>query len=779
MYRPTFVSILTALVLLGLRPFVYVTALSIDELWQSADKLWQTDDLDSAMAILQQIETLQPGDRRVQLGIASIYRERKDFDPALEILHGVLAQDPHDHELLQRIGAVYSDKKDFPKALEYLRAAEREIDPTDVEQVDDLTHLFALVYHHGGDHATAEKLFHHVSERGRSAAFYFDFGVTLEKLGKILEAADAYNQALAIDPAQAQARVNIAALHHQFGDVNESIPQYLYVINLPSAPVNVKVMAMGNVGAAYEVSRDIVNALSWYERALEAISTSPDMVFPDAFTAQTSRMHLMVHKVRAKLSACVWANSEDEFDSLWNMVTNMQVKEGTVHPFTPFDSLLHALSPQERKTLAVQYSTKYRRNVVDSRNERFTSQIKARETHRLNIGYLSYDYADHPTTHLMEGLFVKADRSSMKIIAFGYGRDDSSTYRRRVVESVDKFVDLSAASFEESAQQIRNQQVHIVMDAQGHTRGGRMQIVAARPAPIVVNYLVFPGSSGAPFVDYVIVDKYVAPPAEMFSAFTEKLVVLPNAYQVNYYEQVLASSENISRRADLWKIGQREKELVKKTGFVFVNFNKIDKLEVSAFSTWIAILRRVPQSSLLLLDPGRHIPGKGADESVTSREIKKNLWGEALAQGISRRRIQFVERIPKAQHLQRHRLGGLFLDTFIYGAHSTATDALFAGLPVLTLAGDSFASRVGVSLLENLGMHSLITFSRKEYEDMAVYLATRPSVLKRLQRQLRSDKIETEEPLFRTKQHTQSLEASQRLMYDVYSLTNRTFHLVV
>uniref|UniRef100_H3HCP9 Uncharacterized protein n=1 Tax=Phytophthora ramorum TaxID=164328 RepID=H3HCP9_PHYRM len=302
MYRPTFVSILTALVLLGLRPFVYVTALSIDELWQSADKLWQTDDLDSAMAILQQIETLQPGDRRVQLGIASIYRERKDFDPALEILHGVLAQDPHDHELLQRIGAVYSDKKDFPKALEYLRAAEREIDPTDVEQVDDLTHLFALVYHHGGDHATAEKLFHH-----------------------ILEAADAYNQALAIDPAQAQARVNIAALHHQFGDVNESIPQYLYVINLPSAPVNVKVMAMGNVGAAYEVSRDIVNALSWYERALEAISTSPDMVFPDAFTAQTSRMHLMVHKVRAKLSACVWANSEDEFDSLWNMVTNMQI----------------------------------------------------------------------------------------------------------------------------------------------------------------------------------------------------------------------------------------------------------------------------------------------------------------------------------------------------------------------------------------------------------------------------------------------------------------------
>ncbi|KAE9317412.1 hypothetical protein PF001_g6867 [Phytophthora fragariae] len=657
------------------------------------------------------IETLQPGDRFALVGMASIYQRRKEFDRALEVLGEALAQTPEDPKLLQRIGEVYTDRREVSKALEFLQAAERQMHAMGVDEVDQLTHRLALAYHHGGDFATAEKMFDRVGEGGRTAAFYFDFGVTLEKLGKILAAGDAYNQALGIEPTQPEARINIAALHHQYGDVNESIPQYLVVINSPSTPASLRIMAMGNVGAAYEVSRDIVNALSWYERALEATTSSPDMVFSDRFLAE-SRMHLMVHVVRAKLSACVWADAEKEFDSLWAMVTNPQT---TVYP------------PEAKHT------------------EQLT---------RLNVGYISYDYSDHPTTHLMEGIFATRDRGSMNVVAFGYGRDDGSAFRQRVVESVDKFVDLSSVSFEESAERIRREHIHIVMDAQGHTRRGRMQIVAARPAPIVVNYLVYPGTSGASFVDYVIVDKYVTPPAELASAFTEKLVVMPHSYQTD------------------------DKE-VKDDGFLFVNFNKIDKLEASVFSTWMTILRRVPRSSLLLLDPGRLILDDDATESITSRQIKKNLWREAQAQGISTRRVRFVSRTAKLEHLQRHCTGGLFLDTFIYGAHSTATDALYAGLPVLTLAGDSFASRVGVSLLENLGMQELVTFSRKEYEDLAVYLARTPSVLSQLKHWLRRDQVEFEQPLFHTKQHTNDLEASQRLMHDVYVLTKRTFHLVV
>ncbi|KAG2862871.1 hypothetical protein PC129_g3930 [Phytophthora cactorum] len=746
---------IATLLLLSFALFSTVTATSIDELWQIADQLWRSNDLDSAMEVLQHIETQQPGDRQARAGIASVYHRQKEFDKALEILDALLPAKPREFMLLQRLGEVYTDKREIPKALEFLHAAERER--------RSFSSAWARVVVRRHFTSTTELLWINWARR-------------------ILEAGDAYNEALAIEPTQDEARINIAVLHHQHGNVNESIPHYLNVINSPSASAKLKIMTMGNVGVAYEITKDVVSALGWYERALKETIASPETIYPDGLTAQMSLMHLMVHVVRAKLSACVWANAEDEFDSLWTMVTSLQIATGARYAFTPFDSLLHAMSPQDRKMLAVHFSTKYNAGGVDTRSNDVAHPVKLREDENskrltsLNVGYLSYDFSDHPTTHLMEGIFATRDRGSIKAIAFGYGRDDGSAFRQRVIGNVDRFFDLSAASFEASAQLIRDEQIHIIMDAQGHTRGGRMQIVAVRPAPIVVNYLVYPGTSGAPFVDYVIVDKYVVPPAEMATAFTEKLVVLPNCYQVNYYDQILAMSERISRRSDLWKNGIQEG---RDDGFIFINFNKIDKLQASVFSTWMSILRRVPRSFLLLLDPGNNVLGDDIAESVTSREIKKNLWKEAQAQGISRERIRFVSRIPKVEHLQRHRFGGLFLDTFIYGAHSTATDALYAGLPVVTLAGDSFASRVCVSLLENLGMDELIAFSAKDYEDLAVYLSQTPSVLARLQRRLRSDKTEFEEPLFRTKQHTQHLEQSQRLMYDIYALTNQTFHLVV
>ncbi|KUF99032.1 Coiled-coil domain-containing protein 19 [Phytophthora nicotianae] len=676
---------LAILLLLSFTLLNTVISWSIDDLWQTADQLWQSDDLDSVMEILQHIERQQPGDRQALVGIASVYERRREFDKALEVLSALLATEPRNVILLQRIGEVYTGKREIPKALKFLHAAEREVDPLDNAQVDSLMRGLALAYHHGGDFTMAESLFKRVGESGRSAAFYFDYGVTLDNLGKA-HAADAYNEALAIEPTHGEARINIAALHHQHGDVNESIPHYLDVINSPSASVKLKIMAMGNVGVVYELTKDIVSALSWYERALEEITASPDTIYPNGLSAQMSRMHLMVHVVRAKLSACVWANAEDEFDYLWTMVTSLQLTSDARLVFTPFDSLLHDMSPQDRKLLAVHFSTAFNSGGGTESND-VVPPVKLCGKHdkqlaSLNVGYLSYDFSDHPTAHLMEGIFATRDRGSIKAMAFGYGRDDGSAIRQRVIDNVDKFFDLSAASFEQSAEVIRDEHIHIIMDAQGHTRGGRMQIVAARPAPIVVNYLVYPGTSGAPFIDYVIVDKYVVPPAELATSFTEKLVVLPNCYQVNHYDQILASSERIAKRSDLWKIETREGQY---DGFVFVNFNKIDKLKASVFSTWMSILRRVPRSSLLLLDPGgirwemvlpnpsrvvklrktygrrhRHKESQEEESDLCLGKTKMNAHGN----NADLLRTYYC-RIPKGEHLQRHRFGGLFLDTFI------------------------------------------------------------------------------------------------------------------
>ncbi|RLN66930.1 hypothetical protein BBJ29_004876 [Phytophthora kernoviae] len=360
----------------------------VDQLWQVADQLWRAKQLESTMEILLQIEALEPRSLPARIGQAAIYHEWREFDLALGVLSQVLVQEPRNPLVLGRVGEVYLGMHNSLKALEYFQAAEKEIDPRDTVQVDELTHQIALAYHRGGNFVMAETFFQRVSEHGRSAPFFFDFGVTLGKLGKA-QAGKAYRHALQIDPTQSYARLNFAALHH---------------LN-PSAPPNIKLMAMGNVGAAYENMRDIMSALNWYERALLA---SMNVTYQDEFSARSDRLHLMVHVVRAKLSACVWANAEYEFDMLWEMVTSTQM------------------------------------------------------------------------------------------------------------------------------------------------------------------------SMGAPFVDYVVVDKHVVPPAELASAFTEKLVVMPNSYQVNYYEQVLVSAKKVSRRRSLWGRDEKKQE---DHGFTFVNFNKIDKLE--------------------------------------------------------------------------------------------------------------------------------------------------------------------------------------------------------
>ncbi|RLN86837.1 hypothetical protein BBJ28_00008185 [Nothophytophthora sp. Chile5] len=658
---------MSAVIVCGL--ITCVVSSSVQLLWRAADEQYQANHLDSAMALLQQIEDLHPGNLPARIGRATIYQRQREFDHALELLNVALTQQPHNAELMQRVGEIYTEMRAIPQALEYYQAAKRELDAQKKVDQSELLHRMALAYHHGGDFTTAEAFFRRVGRRSQTAAFHFDFGVTLERLGKILEAGEAFGRALELEPTQPQARINLAALHHQYGSVNGSISHYLvrlltlmvcvrgsttslcsdiydvqYVIELPSTPEDIRFMAMSNVGAAYETTRDIVSALAWYQRGLELI---PTMTFPDEFSAQSAHLHLMVHVVRAKVGACIWAHSELEFDALWAMVSRMQLALGVPYAFPPFDSLLHAMPSGDRKAIAKQYSTKYDGNNTSRTGEPpvqhrlvLEDEQEGGSEPRLHVGYLSYDFADHPTTHLMEGVFTMTDRRSTKVVAFGYGRDDGSGFRERVVQTVEKFVELAAASFEQSAVQIHDERIHILMDCQGHTHGTRMKIVALRPAPIVVNYLVYPGTSGAKFVDYVVVDRYVAPPAELASAFTEKLVLLPHSYQVNYYEQVLNSPSRILQRSSLW---ERDDPKGDNEAFVFVNFNKIDKLEASVFATWMAILRRVPRSSLLLLDPGKFFHGD-RDETATSREVKRNLWREADAQGISSSRIRFVPR---------------------------------------------------------------------------------------------------------------------------------------
>ena len=325
---------------------------------------------------------------------------------------------------------------------------------------------------------------------------------------------------------------------------------------------------------------------------------------------------------------------------------------------------------------------------------------------KVRIAYLSADFHQHATAYLMAELFERHDRSRFEIIGVSLGRDDNSEMRKRLVAAFDQFHDVRAKNDEEVAKLLHDLQVDIAIDLKGYTRDARPGILAYRPAPIQASYLGFPGTMGAEFIDYIIADKTVAP-FEHQPFYTEKIVHLPDCYQVNDSKRKIAERTPTRQEAGL-----------PEQGFVFCCFNNNWKITPDVFGVWMRLLHAVEGSVLWLF---------GDNESA-----ERNLRVEAQARGIDPSRLVFAGRLPLEEHLARHRLADLFLDTLPCNAHTTASDALWAGLPVLTREGTAFAGRVAASLLYAVGLPELVTHSIEDYEALALRLARDPSTSPRI-----------------------------------------------
>jgi predicted O-linked N-acetylglucosamine transferase (SPINDLY family) len=336
----------------------------------------------------------------------------------------------------------------------------------------------------------------------------------------------------------------------------------------------------------------------------------------------------------------------------------------------------------------------------------------------IRIGYLSADFREHAVAHLTAELFERHDRQRFEIFGYSMGPDDANAMRRRIEGGVDHFVDVKDLSNAEAAARIHHDGIDILVDLMGHTGRARTMIAAQRPAPIAVNWLGFPGTMGAAFIDYILVDAVVVPP-EHQPFFAEKLVHLPHCYQANDTQRPIGATPT---RAECGLPDQ---------AFVFCCFNNEYKLTPRFFAIWMRLLAAVPGSILWLL---------GTDA------MKRNLAREAAARGIDPARLIFAGRQPLEDHLARHRLADLFLDTLPYNAHTTASDALWTGLPVLTLLGEGFPGRVAASLLGAIGLPELVTRSEEDYENMAVKLATEPLMLRGMRERLAANRLTA--PLF-------------------------------
>jgi len=359
-------------------------------------------------------------------------------------------------------------------------------------------------------------------------------------------------------------------------------------------------------------------------------------------------------------------------------------------------------------------------------------------TGRLRVGYLSADFCDHPISHLIHGFFGRHDRERFEIFAYAFGPEDDSPYRRRIIAECEHFVDVAPLSYPDIARRIAADGIHILVDLMGHTGVHRLGAVAMRPAPIQVSFLGMLGTMGASFIDYLITDPIVTPP-EFAPAFTEQFVMLPSSYLIAEPEPV-APSVRVSRRA----LGLPD------DGFVYCSFNSAFKIEPGLFDIWMRVLSRVPGSVLWLCSAGR--------------VVEENLRREARARGVAPERLVFAPFVPRPEHVRRHQAAELFLDSLLYNAAATASLSLQAGLPVLTCLGDTFASRVGASLLTAVGLPELIARDKVNYERIAIELARNPEDLRQLRGRLAATIKNS--PLFDTPRFVHNLESAYEEMWD-------------
>jgi protein O-GlcNAc transferase len=530
----------------------------------------------------------------------------------------------------------------------------------------------------------------------------YNRGNALNVLGRHAEALASFDRVLGLQPRHARALTGRANALRSLGRLDEAVES----LDKALAADGTNMVALANRGHILSDLRRYDEALASYERVLGADPAHPTALAGFAFAA---------------ISVCDFARSETLRFQLEG-----KVRDGTaaVPPFT-FLSLSGDAALQRQCAEAA-----VRTAFSPAPPPLWRGEVRPHD--RIRLAYLSADFRAHATSYLIAELLEGHDRARFEVIAVSTGADDGSETRARIVRAVDQFHDVQARSDAEIARLLFDLQADIVVDLNVHTMGGRLGILARRPAPVQISYLGFPGTSGADFIDYIIVDETLVPPDHQ-AFFSEKVVYLPDTYALRDTHTKVAARFPTRREAAL-----------PDRGIVFCCFNNNYKIAPPVFDVWMRLLRAVRGSVLWLLQ----------DNATAEANLRK----EAFARGIDPVRLVFAPRVPHEDHLARHRLADLFLDTVPVNAHTTASDALWMGVPVVTCLGSSFVGRVAASVTRAAGLPELVTGSLAEYEALALGLANEPSRLEELRMRLRSNRSTS--ALFDAARQRQNLEAA-------------------
>ena len=466
------------------------------------------------------------------------------------------------------------------------------------------------------------------------------------------------------------------------------------------------------------------HAMAWFLRgsALERAKRLPEAIqsYTQSLALDPQLPYISGTLLHAKMLCCDWQDLHSLYLSVKAQVTQQQT---AIYPFG-----YQAICDDEASLRACAQTVS---------QDKYPAQTSAYAHpawpphNKIRLGYLCGEFREQATSILMTEIWERHDKTQFETFAFDNGLDDQSPRRARIQQAFDHIIDIRLLPDREAAELIHAHQIDILVNLNGFFGHERNKVFSMRPSPVQVNYLGFPGTMGAPYMDYLIADDTVIPPSSQ-GHFTEKVVYLPGCYQPND-----AQREVSNRQFTRQELG------LPPEGFVFCCFNNNYKITPATFDVWMRILQQVPGSVLWLLQD--------------TQDAASNLQREAAQRGVDPQRLVFAERMPNADHLARHTMADLFLDTWPYNAHTTASDALWAGLPLLTLKGNTFPGRVASSLLRSLHLPELITVDVKAYEAMAVHLATDPNLLLSLRSSLNN--VKHDSTPFKPAQHAKELEA--------------------
>jgi predicted O-linked N-acetylglucosamine transferase (SPINDLY family) len=569
--------------------------------------------------------------------------------------------------------------------------------------------------------------------------------VTLHELKRLDEAIAHYDKALSLKPDYAQGLSNKAVTLNELKRYDEAIAHYDKALSLKPEYAEV----WSNKGLTLQELKRYDEAITHYDKALclkpdcaECLANKGHTLhelkrFDEAITHYDKALSLKPnidwgygYLLHSKMKISSWSGLADSLEIISKKVI---AKAKVASPFMLLalndDALLH------KKSSEIYIQSKYPFNPL------LEPISKCLKKDKVRIGYFSADFKDHPVSYLTAELFELHDKTRFETIAFSFGANDKSPVRLRLSQAFNEFLDVRAMSDMDIAKLARELLVDIAVDLSGPTQDSRTGIFSYRAAPIQVNWLGYPGTIGADYIDYIVSDKIIIP-KEHHQFYCEKVVYLPDTYMVDD-----------SKRIASHRVFTRNECGLPENTFIFCCFNNDYKFNAQVLDTWSRILLGVKKSVLWI--------------SENNKYFKVNITIEFEKRGIDSSRIIFAPRVElMADHLARYALADIFLDTHPYNAHTTAVDSLKSGVPVLTLMGQSFASRVAASLLNAIGLPELITNTQEEYEALAIELATRPHKLADIKVKLAKNRLTT--PLFDTPLFTKNLETAYIKMYERY-----------